>query len=118
MTQSASASGPTTIPTPTPTPAPTVAPTQDTSPTSAASIGLATGSRPKIKIALKRNGENGWVPSNASSEDSVNKQPDLGVASVVGNVSSFLSGIRASFRQDSVYVSGKVHPSKQNTKDY
>ena len=78
-TKSASTTGPTPIPTPTPTPAPTVAPTQDMSSNSAASIGLATGSRPKIKIALKRNGENGWVPSNASSEVSVNNQPDLGI---------------------------------------
>ena len=39
-----------------------------------------------------------------------------GVAGVVENVSSFLSGIRASFRQDSVYAGGHVHPNKQNFK--
>ena len=98
-------------------PAPSVAPTLVTSSASAASTGPVTGTRPKIKISLKRNGENDWVPRSTSSEEFVNNRSEQGVAGVVGNVSSFLSGIRASFRQDTVYVGDKVRPSKPNVKD-
>ena len=90
-------------------PAPSVAPTQVTSSTSAASTGPVTGTRPKIKISLKRNGENDWVPRSTSSEEFVNNRSEQGVAGVVGNVSSFLSGIRASFRHENVMVQQEVH---------
>ena len=76
--------------------------------------------RPKIRIALKRGNGTDWTPvqsntnqvarSNTSTSvsDSVYQkggiQNVIGVSSVAEGVSSFLSGIRASFRQDNVYV--------------
>ena len=99
----ATAAPPTRTPVPLPAPAPVTVPgTSSTKPTSV---------RPKIKIALKRNGENDWIPTQ-SSDQSRKVENDLpGVTSVVENVSSFLNGIRASFRQDNVIVA--VNQKKQ-----
>ena len=68
--------------------------------------------RPKIKIALKRANGTKWV--HAQLPENVQVQAQASVASVVENVGTFLSGIRASFCQENVYVSSSVRPRTNN----
>ena len=109
---------------------------------------MKASTRPKILISLKRNDGVNWAPAHCSTDDpKSNEQTDVetpkaamtaqddttvaptltaanhAASSVAENVSSFLSGIRATFRQDNVHVTssrpgGKVtkttsHDGKQ-----
>ena len=85
---------------------------------------MPESNRPKIRIALKRGNGTDWNPvqeslghmanSSASNSEvtsahqSESVQNVTSVASVAEGVSSFLSGIRASFRQDNVHVQTKL----------
>ena len=89
---------------------------------------------PKLRILLAKGPDGAWSPAVKSSgkdlppptqaptttKSTANMEPGShhselqGITGVVGNVSSFFNGIKASFRQDNVYVSGNVHPSKHN----
>ena len=85
--------------------------------------GRSGEGRPRIRIALKRGNGTDWTPvqnntdqvaghhTSTSVLDSVHQKGGIhnvigvsSVSSVAEGVSSFLSGIRASFRQDNVYV--------------
>ena len=73
--------------------------------------------KPKIVIALKRGNGNDWSPKEGPKmpDEALPHQgrADPAVAnSVVENVSSFLNGIRASFRQDNLIVPSNQHLSK------
>ena len=77
----------------------------------------APQTKPKIVIALKRGNGNDWSPKEGSTvpDEALHHQgrADPAVAnSVVEKVSSFLNGIRASFRQDNVIVPSNQHLSK------
>ena len=78
--------------------------------------------RPKILITLKRNNGTTWSPSEQVNQDKQVVAParentaNTVAASVAGNVSSFLSGIRATFRQENVYVSSGVRPREGTLK--
>ena len=89
--------------------------------------------KPKILISLKRTNGLDWTQANSVTQasnapnapnaatpstvtpapDVVNRAPSTGnavAATVAENVSSFLSGIRASFRQDNVNVDTGIRP--------
>ena len=63
-----------------------------------------------------------WSPSEPVNQDKQVVAParentaNTVAASVAGNVSSFLSGIRATFRQENVYVSSGVRPREGTLK--
>ena len=74
------------------------------------------GDRPRIKIALRRGNGTDWLPSGSttsgsgdvtmnSQQQNVSHQPTLW--SVTDNVTSFLNGIKASFRHKNVVVNGQ-----------
>ena len=85
---------------------------------------------PKLKILLSKGPDGDWsqnpgLPRAAAGPDPGNSQVMpvsklnqnsnvKGVASVAEGVSSFLSGIRATFRQDNVNVSASTRPNKFN----
>ena len=97
-------------------------------------------SRPKIKISLRRGNGTDWIqsanhtetntpgiPASGSASGSVRTQDvaDLSTrpvsetstnvaASVAENVGTFLSGIRATFRQENTYVMTKLQSKKSN----
>ena len=81
--------------------------------------------RQVLKISLTKGKNGDWSSTSLSSppvEVRANESPVVDVVNdavvrgatggVVGNVSSFLSGIRASFRQDNVVVSEITHEKK------
>ena len=73
--------------------------------------------RPKIKIALKRNGGNDWSLNNDNTQDLDLQTSQHQVrTSVAENVSSFINGIRASFRNENVIVVSKLQ-SKKSAED-
>ena len=73
-------------------------------------------------ISLKRGNGDNWSPSQPPIQDAQVNVPvhesvsSAVAASVAGNVSSFLSGIRATFRQENVIVAPSLH-SKQSSKE-
>ena len=92
-----------------------------------AQLSNGNGARPKIMISLRRSSGSDWAPSQHAVRNESLSIPaqDVGLAkdvvvstvaaSVADNVSSFLSGIRATFRQDNVYVTQqKSHDGKRN----
>ena len=81
-------------------------------------------SRPKILITLKKNENDCWTPTppvQIPGDVQVGPAPSQGfgvstnVANVASNVGNFLSGIRASFRQDNVYSATNVRPRRSNS---
>ena len=81
--------------------------------------------RQVLKISLTKGKNGDWSSTSQSSppvEVRASESPVVSVVNdsvvrgttggVVDNVSSFLSGIRASFRQDNVVVSGTTHEKK------
>ena len=77
--------------------------------------------RPKLKITLAKSGDGDWSHVTEPSKDVSQPtkllliKPVTTVSSVTEGVSSFLSGIRASFRQDNVYVPNELHPKQKTT---
>ena len=97
----------TSMPTPMPKPKPVLASNATSLSTTTTNTGIE---RPKIKIALKRANGVDWVHADTLDQDLVSGTPV--VNSVVDNVTSFLHGIRASFRQDNVIVTNPQQLSK------
>ena len=86
--------------------------------------GTSSNVRPKLRISLTKGPDGGWSPSVNSSQNRhgptstsvpviVNNEINQPLAATVAeNVTSFLSGIRATFRNDNTIVVSK-HKSKK-----
>ena len=77
--------------------------------------------RPKIKIALKRGNGVDWMATSVNQSgnsaevgDVTTQQNASNASTVAGNVSSFLNGIRASWRQDNVLADNNQRSKKSN----
>ena len=75
-----------------------------------------------IRRILQQGPEGDWSPLDGERPAPEVVKSVAATTSVAGNVSSFLSGIRASFRQENVNVSTRVHQrnvstNKVNTND-
>ena len=87
--------------------------------------------RPKLKIVLMKGLEGDWSQNSQNSqnlglpattvtmlESESNRNVNLrGVSSVAEGVSTFLSGIRATFRQENIYVSGGPRQKESTSKN-
>ena len=71
---------------------------------------------PKLRVVLTRGPNGDWAPNARSTQVKTSSaSAPVTSATVVSNVTSFLSGIRATFRQDNVnVVSQQVKPSQPN----
>ena len=89
------------------------------------SNGPKSQERPKLRIGLSKGTDGDWSPVepeklNALSKESAGDgptrscEPQTVVSSVAGNVTSFINGIRASFRSENVVISMPQRSSKSN----
>ena len=67
--------------------------------------------RPRLRISLTKGLDGDW--STNADKNQANVQPPP-TSSIVNNVSSFLQGMRATFRQDNIIVSASQHEIGKN----
>ena len=71
--------------------------------------------RTKLKILLTKGSDGDWSQTDQNADQAAPPQRPSTMISVSDTVSSFLTGIRASFQQDNVIVTSKIQPKKNVT---